>query len=292
MTETPQHLVERAAQRLGGAIGQSDAPPDVTPRPPKPASEPPHRPAPGPALVVDMAALMRAGLQIGDSRRSRLSEEYQVFAAEVLRTRNAQPGIGQSGQPGGPARGNLVMITSARPGEGKSFTALNLAASLALTRRTPTVLIDGDPKRDSIAARLGLGDRRGLFELAADPSTRIHDLLVPTAIEGMQVLPVGTFAEDHGLSLQIANALGRLARQLPDQVLILDTPPCLATSDASTLSPHVSQIIMVVEAERTQRQELEQSLNLVAQCPNIVLMLNKMRPRVANAFGAYGYYGG
>jgi protein-tyrosine kinase len=289
MTDTHQHLVERAARRLGGDLAPT-APQAAVWRPappPPPTTEPVPGPDPADRRIVDMATLMQAGLQIGDSRRSRLSEEYQVFSAEVLRT-----GSTQAGQPGRQARPtNLVMITSARPGEGKSFTALNLAASLALTRRTATILIDGDPKRDSLAARLGLMDRSGLFDLAANPALPIADLLVPTAIEGMTVLPVGTFAEDHGISLQIAALLGRLARQFPDRVLILDTPPCLATSDASTLSTEVSQIVMVVEADRTQRPELEQSLNLVAQCPNIVLMLNKMRPRTTNAFGAYGYYG-
>ncbi len=74
-------------------------------------------------------------------------------------------------------------------------------------------------------------------------------------------------------------------------MLIFDAPPSLATSDPSTLSSHVTQIIVVVEAEQTQRRELEHTLDLLRACPNIALMLNKMRFGAPNAFGAYSYYG-
>ena len=186
---------------------------------------------------------------------------------------------------------NLIMITSSRPGEGKSFTAINLAAALARTRRLQTLLIDGDPKRESLSVKLGLADRQGLFDLA-DSSLPIRSLTVPTCIDGLSVMPIGTVVGAHEVTHHIAAAVDTLARDLPEHVLIVDAPPCLATSDASSLSPRVGHILMVVEAARIQRRDLEHSLGMLSACPSIALVLNKIRSGAFNEFGAYGYYGG
>ena len=238
---------------------------------------------------LDLAALAAAGLQIGGPRRSRISEEYQILSAQVARAL-AAPATG-SPERRDPAPANLLMVTSARPAEGKTFTALNLAASLASTRHKRTLLIDGDPKPNSLSALLQLSGRAGLFDLAVDPAVEMAGLIVPTVIDSMTVLPIGSLIEDANLTLKVATVLTAIARRYSDHLVVLDAPPCLATSDPSTLSSHVGQIVMVVEAERTQRRELERALDLVASCPNIALMLNKTRTAYSNNFGAYGYYG-
>jgi len=84
--------------------------------------------------------------------------------------------------------------------------------------------------------------------------------------------------------------LARLAAALPDHIFVLDTPPCLSTSDASVLAPIVGQVVMVVEAERTQRAEVEAALDLVEACPNLQLLLNRAVLTANDTFGAYGGY--
>jgi len=74
-------------------------------------------------------------------------------------------------------------------------------------------------------------------------------------------------------------------------MIILDTAPCLSTSDPSTLAPLVAAIVLVVEAERTQRTEVEAAVDLVRVCPNVTLMLNKARMTTSHTFGAYYYFG-
>ena len=291
-----RHLIERAAERLGpasgvaapatpapsiggaglsGRVARQHADADV---PSSPSMSGPPKP---PAL--SLSALQQADLEVGGSRRSRIAEEYMVLSAQLSRARQT---LSLS-----PGRGNLLMVTSTQPGEGKSFTAMNLAASLAQNRHAQTVLVDGDPKRNSMTERLGLSDRPGLFDLVANPAIAAESLILPTAIAGFSVLPIGAIADQHGFAGRAAHVLHRLARRLPDQLLILDAPPCRATSDPSLWSSEVSQIVMVVEAARTQRPDLERALTLLAACPSIVLVLNKTRFDTSPGFGTYGYYG-
>jgi protein-tyrosine kinase len=73
--------------------------------------------------------------------------------------------------------------------------------------------------------------------------------------------------------------------------MVLDSAPCLATSDAATLAPIVKQIALIVEAERTQRGDLEATLELLRPCQNITLILNKVRIDTKEEYGDYYYYG-
>jgi protein-tyrosine kinase len=70
--------------------------------------------------------------------------------------------------------------------------------------------------------------------------------------------------------------------------VIIDTPPCMVSSDAATMAPLVGQIVFVVEASRTQQDEVEASLSMLSACPRISLLLNKSEQASAH-FGSYGY---
>ena len=240
--------------------------------------------------TVSLETLAAAGLVVSGNVRTRISEEYRIAVSRILRAARAK-------RPGATA-GELLMVTSARPGEGKSFTALNLAGAIAHNVMRPTVLVDVDFKKRSITHHLGLSDRMGLLDVAASGSLRIEDLVVPTAVEHLSILPVGRDAGDivdaPGSLLArrpVSQVIERLARRFPEHIFILDLPPCLSTSDPSTLAPVVNEVIMVVEAERTQRNEVEAALDLIKLCPKITLLLNKIRTTSSNTFGAYDYYG-
>lgn len=318
----PSHLVERAAERLNAgselAIGAPARQPSAAfPPPPKldiPAAPRPAAAAPGaapaaasaapmgaaeaPAVerpaqtegVIQLEALLKAGLVVGGNTRTRISEEYRIAVSRILRASRPKRT--------GTAAGELMMVTSARPGEGKSFTAINLAGAIAHNVMRPTVLVDVDFKQKSVTYQLGLSDRVGLLDVASSNALRIEDLIVPTVIEHLSILPVGRDAGIPGGEIAdgvarrpISQVIERLARRFPDHIFILDLPPCLSTSDPSTLAPVVNEIIMVVEAERTQRNEVEAALDLVKLCPKITLMLNKIQTTTSYTFGAYDYFG-
>jgi receptor protein-tyrosine kinase len=300
------HLVERAVEALGGAGGLEL----VTPPPPPPAAgRPPATPAPeAPARAPDMAragvaaapalppvaleTMARAGLVTAPagSARNRTVEEFAVVQHQVLR-------VIQATQPTDGRGSNVVLVTSARPGEGKSYTALNLAAGIAAGGARPVVLVDADGKPGSLSEALGLADAPGLRALAADPARRPATLLAPTALPRLSVLPYGagpgSGAGAAGMpsGASVAAAVLRLAGALPDHLIVLDTPPCLATSEPSTLASVAGQVLMVVEAERTQRNEVEAALDMVEACPVLQLLLNRVRLTANDTFGAYGAYG-
>ena len=247
----------------------------------KPAVEP---------FKLDLNALERAGLVVGRKLRTRISEESRVTVGTILRS------IRSSYTPGHGA-GNLLMVTSARPGEGKSFTALNLAGSIAQHTQREVLLVDVDAKQQSMSDLLGVGERPGLIDLATNPATRVEDHILNTAIANLFVLPVGIRRNEAGESAEgtvarpITAMIERLGRRFPNHLIILDAPPCLSTSDPSTLATFVGQIVLVVEAEKTQRAEILASLDLLKACPTVTLLLNKIKVTTSYTFGAYHYFG-
>ncbi len=235
--------------------------------------------------MVDVAALERAGLFDWTRGRSRISEEFRLAQRQILRTAfaaDAEVGLA-----------NLVMVTSARPGEGKSFTSLNLAGSVALQGDHHVLLVDSDSKRDSICQALGLADMPGILDLAANPALDPAEVILKTEIDNLSIIPVG---QERGRSPELfagremTRLIQSLGRRYTDRLLILDAPPCLSTSDPAALAPVVGQILFVVEAERTQRDEVEASLDLIQACPTILLLLNKVQISTRYTFGAYSSY--
>ena len=244
------------------------------------------RPA-GPTFI-DHAMLEKAGMVVGRKLRTRISEEFRITVGAILRSLKGSytPGRGA---------GNLLMVTSSRPGEGKSFTSLNVAGSIAQHTQREVLLVDVDAKQHSLTDLIGIGDLPGLIDLAANATLRVEDTIIRTAISNLSFLPVGIRRDDGGdqvgdsVPRPVTSLIERLGRRFPNHLIILDAPPCLSTSDPSTLAPHVGQIVMVVEAERTQRAEVMASLDLVKACPQIILLLNKIKVTTSYTFGAYHY---
>lgn len=302
MTPDPSrrtHLVERALE----AMGASPLPPPLAaPAPPidrhpaevdeRPAPPPIARVAPAPRPpAIPMAALQEAGLafRLDATSRSKFMEELALVQHQLLRA--LEPTAGEVR----PApRRQVILVTSARRGEGKSFTSLNIAASIAGTTTRPVLLVDVDGGISSLTARLGLTAQQGLLTIARDKDLPREQLFRPTAIERLSILPHGSATVDQARAANsdaIAAAIRALAAALPRHILVLDTPPALATSDAQALAAIAGQVILVVRAETTQRDEVEAALDLVDTCPLLQLLLNRTRLATNDSFGAHGEYG-
>lgn len=241
-----------------------------------------------PALLpsISIETLERGGMVVARAARTRISEEYRIVIGRVLRALREET-------EGGGAH-NVVMVTSARPGEGKSFTALNLAGSIAQHSSEKVLLVDTDAKLHPISTQFGVGDRLGFQDLVADPTLRPESVILGTAIGNLSFLPVGTRSgalSDTSNLHATTPIITMLARRFPKHLIMIDAPPCLSTSDPHTLAPFVGQVVMVVEAERTQRSEVEAAVDLVRVCPNITMLLNKVKLTTSHTFGAYDYYG-
>jgi protein-tyrosine kinase len=238
----------------------------------------------GPASI-DAVSLERAGMVDWSRTRTRISEEFRLVQRQIIRS-----AFGPGAEPG---FSNLLLVTSARPGEGKSFMATNLAGSIARQGDHHVLLIDADSKRDSICYSLGLAQARGLLDLAANPKLDPAPLIVKTPIERLSILPVGRERERSAelfSTKEMTRLIQSLGRRYADRLLILDAPPCLSTSDPAVLAQVVGQILFVVEADRTQRDEIEASLDLIQACPTITMVLNKQQISSRYTFGAYSSY--
>ncbi|MBV8097409.1 MAG: AAA family ATPase [Acetobacteraceae bacterium] len=238
--------------------------------------------------MIDDQALQSAGMIDWTRERSRVAEEFRIVQNQILRSAFAPETAFESNS-------NLVMLTSARPGEGKSFASLNIAASIARQRDREVLLVDIDSKADAIGRKLGLAEAAGLLNLVSDPSLTADSLLIRTALPKLSILPVGTDPERRGelfATRQMARVIRDLGQANADRLVIIDAPPCLSSSEPSLLAPIVGQIVLIVEAERTQRQEVEAALDLIQACPNLTLLLNKIQLSTKHSFGAYGskYY--
>jgi len=235
--------------------------------------------------TIDAVALERGGMVDWSRTRSRISEEFRLVQRQILRA-----AFGPGAEPG---FSNLLMVTSARPGEGKSFTSVNLAGSIARQGDHHVLLVDADSKRDSFCYALGLAEMRGLLDLVANPKLDPSPLIVKTPIDRLSILPVGRERERSAelfSTKEMTRLIQSLGRRYADRLLVLDAPPCLSTSDPAVLAPVVGQILFVVEADRTQRHEVEASLDLIQACPNITLVLNKQQVSSRYTFGAYSSY--
>jgi receptor protein-tyrosine kinase len=242
--------------------------------------------APASRLVeLDFARLKQLGFVTPDAIKSQIADEFRVLKRPIIR--NA---LGRAGTR--VRNGNLVMVTSALPGEGKTFTSVNLALSIATEIDSRVLLVDGDVAHPSIPALLGLPHAPGLLDLLTD-DVDVADALVRTNIERLTVLPAGSRhrrATELLASEQMASLLRELASRYSDRIILFDSPPLLATTEARVLATHMGQILVVVAADSTSQHAVKHALDTIENCEVVLMSLNKAKRTDVGTY--YGYYGG
>jgi protein-tyrosine kinase len=232
-------------------------------------------------VEIDLERLEKAGYVMAANPTTRIAEEFRIVKRPILM--NMQSGDETT-------RANMVMVTSSVPGEGKTFTAINLALSIAMEMDKRVLLVDADVAQPSVPHRLGLPPGKGLLDVLSDPSIGLSDCLVRTNIDKFSVLPAGT-PHSRSTELLASEAMSRLVTELttryPDRVVIFDTPPLLASSESRVLATYLGQILFVVEADRTAQATINQALATIEECPVVMTVLNKARRTGAD--DPYGY---
>jgi protein-tyrosine kinase len=281
-------LIERAAALLRQREGTEIGPPPAQVKFASPpgsehvAAEPIH--LSGAELTLDRGQLAGFGIAVPSAERSRTAEEFRLVKRNLMA---AWPSGAKAGDQH-PSR--IIMVTSARPGEGKTFVALNLALAFSSERDVKALLVDVDTHHSAIKTILGLHHAKGLVEVLAG-TTDLNSALIRTNIENLLVLPAGLggpHVPELLSSSRMSALLDELMGRFSDTFIILDTPPCMASSDATTMAPLVGQTVFVIEAHRTQQEEIEAGLSMLSSCPRISLLLNKSEQASAH-FGSYGY---
>ncbi|HUC12652.1 MAG TPA: polysaccharide biosynthesis tyrosine autokinase [Stellaceae bacterium] len=295
-------LIERAAALLRqreAAAGASPAPLAPTaglgaPGPATPVaglSAPASEDVPeinGAELIFDRSQLASLGVAVPTAERSLTAEEFRLIKRNLITAWTTADRTGEA------RFSRIIMVTSARPGEGKTFVALNLALAFSSEREVKALLVDADTHfgahRSGLKAILGSREGKGIVDVLAG-TANLEDALIRTNIENLLVLAAGRGGPqvpELFSSSRMSVLLHEMTRRFPDRFIIIDTPPCMVSSDAATMAPLVGQIVFVVEAYRTQHDEIEASLSMLAACPRISLVLNKSEQANAH-FGSYTY---
>lgn len=189
------------------------------------------------------------------------------------------------------ADARLVLITSALPAEGKTFTALNLALSVARERDVSVLLVDGDAPKGHLSRTFGLQDTPGLLDALSDEAVDVDSLVLGTDVEGLEILPAGK-PVDGAAELLASSRMIQLATRLarhPRRLVLFDSAPLLASSEARALMQIPGRILIVTRSGRTPRQAL---LDAIAHIDNTKLhglVLNDAHAPSGDDY--YTYYG-
>ncbi len=244
--------------------------------------------APRSTVALDLAGLQDAGYLVPDTARSRLLDEVRGIKRPLLNNAFGHKGSEPVD------RGNLIMITSSLPGEGKTFTAINLAMSMAMELNHSVLLVDADSARMSAADRLGVrGPRRGLIDLLLDPGLDLADVELATNVDKLSFLPsviANARATEIFSSKAMTGFLDRLAAHRDERIVIFDSPPLLPSAEARAIAPQMGQVVLVVHAGKTHQGSVQQSLALLEDNPVVMSLLNQSRtPSSASPYGYYAY---
>jgi len=242
-----------------------------------------------PVCHFDVEALREAGYLTSAEENSQFAEEYRLIKRPLLA--NA---FGKGAAP--VAQGNLIMVTSTVPGEGKTFTAMNLALSIALERDTTVLLIDGDVINPQLSRLLAVNNEPGLMNVLDNPSVKLGDVIINTDVPKLRIMSSGN-SSVHGTELLASDEMARVTRELseryPDRVVIFDAPPFLNTTQARVLAGYTGQVMMVVEAGSTNKNAIIEATSQLDKSKVIGLILNKSKVTNKGFYGGYfGSYGG
>ena len=172
---------------------------------------------------------------------------------------------------------NTIMVTSARPGEGKTLTAINLALSFAMEFDQTVLLVDCDLKQQSIHKILGIESRQGLADYLVN-GTDLSQLIMWPGIEKFTFLSGGRPLSDSSELLgspRMKELVSEMKDRYTERYIIFDVPPVLTVADALAFAPLVDGILVVVEAGKTSIEDVNKAISLLPQEKILGLVLNK-----------------
>jgi protein-tyrosine kinase len=234
-------------------------------------------------VEFDLDSLAAANLVTPSAPRSQVADEFRVIKRPLIN--NVKLRVADA-----PGHANLIMVTSAVAGEGKSFTAINLAMSIAAELDHTVMLVDADLARPSLPRMLRVAEGPGLLDLL-DGSAHVADVLLRTNVEKLTLLRSGT-PHAKATELLASDAMRRLvdemSRRYKDRIIIFDSPPLLLTTEARALAMYMGQIVFVVRAAKTLQSAVQHAMATIEACPLKMMLLNQTRPEKHGAYSEYG----
>ena len=237
----------------------------------------------------DSAAVLKLDFQALKARRALVpGHDFEACAREFRRIKR-QILLRRESLPTSDFPNNFIFITSALPGEGKTFIALNLALSLALERDYEVLLVDVDVAKRGLSKQLGIAERPGFVDLITHGRSMMRLTVLRTNIEGLSVMSCGSqdrMADELFASKLTQDTLAQIAGQNPKRLIVFDGPPILPVTDTVTLARRMSQTILVVEANKTPVKSVQEAAERLEGCNGLSILLNKAS---AGPQQEYGY---
>jgi exopolysaccharide/PEP-CTERM locus tyrosine autokinase len=283
-------LVERALKKLPQGAGQVKVPGApvagsphgaVVPTPVAPVARrvvQQHAP-----ISVERGALRAAGLTAPEHQERQLGDQYRQIKRPLIANATGRGAKKVAG-------GQLIMMASALPGEGKTFTSINLALSLALEKDITVLLVDADVSKRHISRIFGVEGEAGLLDALKDDTLDLESLIIPTDIGGLSILPAGNrtdIATELLSSAHMQNTVARLGADNPNRIVLLDSPPLLLTSESRALAAIVGQVVVVVRAGHTPQQAVLDAVSHIPEDKAVGFVLNQCSLRSSEGY----YYG-
>lgn len=238
-------------------------------------------------IEIDLDMLAKKGFVSTDSNRQVINEEYRVIKRKLLD--NAFGPLSKSLN-----NSNVIMVTSSRQGEGKTFTAINLALSIALEQDKTVLLVDADVLRPNVMRTLELKNEQGLMEYLLGDKENISEVMCRTNLDNLRIISAG---KSHHLSAELLasermfDAVEEFANRYPDRIVIVDTPPLLGINETAILANLAGQALVVTEEFKTKLFDVENAVKHLNPEMAIGFVVNKTE-QVNLEGGGYGYYYG
>lgn len=218
--------------------------------------------------------------------RKQINEEYREIKRKLIN--NAFGKLSSTLK-----NSNIIMVTSGRPSEGKTFTACNLAMSIAAEQDKTVLLVDADVLKPNVLNTLGLERRDGLMEYLTGEVDDISDVLYPTNLDKLKIIPAG---RSHHLTTELLasekmlETVSEFANRYPDRIVIFDTPPLIGITETAVLSNFAGQAVVVVEEGKSKLNDVRHAVERLNPDMAIGFVVNKSVNNDPEGTGYYGYY--
>ncbi len=238
----------------------------------------------GKMVTISRTAIRSAGLLPPEHQERQIADQYRQIKRPLVATATKK---GAESIP----NSHLIMVTSAMPGDGKTFTSINLAISMSLEKDINVLLIDADVAKPHISRLFGVENEPGLLDALHDESTDVESLILRTDIPGLSILPAGKRTET-ATELLASQRMHELAQVLESydasRIAVIDSPPLLLTNESRVLAQAVGQIVVVVRAGKTSQQDLLDALSHLEEGKSIGLVLNQSMNTTPGYYYGYG----
>lgn len=237
-------------------------------------------------FFIDIERLDQNGHISLNGDRKQINEEYREIKRKLLA--NAFGTISKTLH-----NPNIIMVTSSRPSEGKTFTATNLAMSIASEQDKTVLLVDADVLKPNVLNTFGLEKRKGLMEYLTGEVDDIADVLYHTNIEKLKIIPAG---KSHHLSTEFLasqkmhDTVDEFANRYPDRIVIFDTPPLIGINESAILANFAGQAVIVIEESKAKIADIKMCVERLNSDMAIGFVVNKSIHNDTDGSGYYGYY--